>query len=57
MKSDRDLLHVLSSNSSNQHLMDCALRSVMDAKFPPMPPDLAATLNGYMEIEYSFTIY
>jgi len=51
-------LHVVSSNSSNQHLMDCALRSVMDAKFPPMPPDLAATLpNGNMEIEYSFTIY
>ncbi len=50
-------LHVVSSNS-NESLTDCSLRSIMDAKLPPIPPDLAATLrNGSLEIDYSFTIY
>ncbi|MEI6322233.1 MAG: energy transducer TonB [bacterium] len=50
-------LHVVSSNS-NESLTDCSLRSIMDAKLPPIPPDVAATLqNGSLEIDYSFTIY
>lgn len=50
-------LHVVSSNS-NESLTDCSLRSIMDAKFPPIPPEVAGTLkDGSMEIEYSFTIY
>jgi len=50
-------LRVISSNG-NQSLTDCSLRSIMDAKLPPIPPDLAATLrNGSLEFDYSFTIY
>jgi len=50
-------LHVVRSNS-NQSLTDCSLRSIMDAKLPPIPPDVAATLqDGCLEIDYSFTIY
>ncbi len=50
-------LHVI-SNNSNQSLTDCSLRSIMDAKLPPIPPEVAATLqNGTLEIDYSFTIY
>ena len=50
-------LHVVSSNS-NESLTDCSLRSIMDAKLPPIPPEVAATLqNGSLEIDYSFTIY
>ncbi len=50
-------LRVLSSNS-NESLTDCSLRSIMDAKIPPIPPEVAATLqNGSLEIDYSFTIY
>jgi TonB family protein len=50
-------LRVLSSNS-NSSLTDCTLRSIMDAKIPPIPPDVAGTLqNGCIEIDYSFTIY
>jgi len=50
-------LHVVRSNS-NQSLTDCSMRSIMDAKLPPLPPDVAATLqDGCLEIDYSFTIY
>ena len=50
-------LHVVQSNS-NQSLTDCSMRSIMDAKLPPLPPDVAATLqDGCLEIDYSFTIY
>jgi outer membrane biosynthesis protein TonB len=50
-------LRVVHSNS-NESLTDCSLRSIMDAKLPPIPPDVAATLqNGCLEIDYSFTIY
>lgn len=46
------------SNNSNQSLTDCSVRSIMDAKLPPIPPEVAATLqNGTLEIDYSFTIY
>ncbi len=50
-------LRVLSSNS-NESLTDCSLRSIMDAKLPPIPPEVARTLqDGSLEIDYSFTIY
>jgi len=50
-------LHVVHSNS-NESLTDCSLRSIMDAKLPPIPPDVARTLqDGCLEIDYSFTIY
>lgn len=50
-------LRVVRTNS-NESLTDCSLRSIMDAKLPPIPPDVAATLqNGTLEIDYSFTIY
>ena len=50
-------LKVLHSNS-NESLTDCSVRSIMDAKLPPIPPDVAATLQGgTLEIDYSFTIY
>ena len=50
-------LHVVSSNS-NESLTDCSIRSIMDAKFPPIPPEVAPTLqNGSLDIDFSFTIY
>ena len=50
-------LHVVHSNS-NESLTDCSLRSIMDAKLPPIPPDVARILqDGCLEIDYSFTIY
>jgi TonB family protein len=50
-------LKVLSSNG-NQSLTDCSMRSIMDAKLPVIPPDVAKTLpNGTLEIDYSFTVY
>ncbi len=50
-------LHVISSNG-NESLTDCSLRSIMDAKLPPIPPEVAKMLpNGCLEIDYSFTIY
>lgn len=50
-------LHVVSSNG-NESLTDCSLRSIMDAKLPPIPPDVVRTLqNGVLEIDYSFTVY
>jgi outer membrane biosynthesis protein TonB len=50
-------LHVVRSNG-NESLTDCSLRSIMDAKLPPIPPDVVPMLqNGCLEIDYSFTIY
>ena len=50
-------LHVVRSNG-NASLESCSVQSITDAKLPPIPPDIAATLpNGCMEIDYSFTIY
>jgi len=50
-------LRVVSSNG-NQSLTDCSLRSIMDAKLPPIPPEVAKTLqNGCFEIDFSFNIY
>ena len=50
-------LRVVSSNG-NESLTDCSLRSIMDAKLPPIPPEVVPTLqDGCIEIDYSFTIY
>ncbi len=50
-------LHIISVNG-NQSLTECSLRSIMDAKLPPIPSDVVATLqDGVLEIDYSFTIY
>ena len=47
------------SGSGNSALTDCTLRSIMEAKIPPMPPEVAAPLqDGSIEYEsFSFTIY
>lgn len=50
-------LRVVRSNG-NASLESCSIQSITDAKLPPIPHDIAATLqNGCMEIDYSFTIY
>ncbi|HLB32996.1 MAG: hypothetical protein A3F67_06925 [Verrucomicrobia bacterium RIFCSPHIGHO2_12_FULL_41_10] len=46
------------SNTSNQTFADCSIKSIIEAKLPVIPPEVAATLqHGKLEIEYSFTIY
>ena len=48
---------VVSATSSSSALQGCSLEAV-GFKFPPIPPDIAKTLqNGSLEIDYSFTIY
>jgi len=50
-------LHVVSGNS-NESLTDCSLRSIMDAKLPPIPKEvLESQGNNGIDINYSFTIY
>lgn len=51
-------IHVL-SGTSNSVLTDCSLRSIMDATIPPIPPEVAATLqDGCIVIpSMIFTIY
>jgi TonB family protein len=50
-------LRILSSNG-NQSLTDCSLRSIMEAKLPPIPPEVVPTLeSGSIEIDFNFTIY
>ncbi len=45
------------SNTSNESFENFSLLSILDAKIPPIPDEVAATLeNGQMEIEYTFTI-
>ena len=46
------------SNSSNQTFADCCVESIMGAKLPGIPLEIAKTLDrGRLEIEYRFTIY
>jgi TonB family protein len=50
-------LHVVRSNGTAS-LENCSVQSITDAKLPPIPPDVASTLqDGCLEIDYSFTIY
>lgn len=52
-----ELLH-LTSNTSNPAFADHCLKLIMGTKLPPIPPDVAATLQGKrLEVEYRFTIY
>lgn len=47
----------LVSNSSNQSFADCCLKSIMEAKLPPIPAEIASTLqNKKLDVEYRFTI-
>ncbi len=47
----------LLSNSSNQSFADCCLKSIMEAKLPPIPLEIASTLqNKKLDVEYRFTI-
>ena len=47
----------LLSNSSNQSFADCCLKSIMEAKLPAIPPEIAMTLEGKkLDVEYRFTI-
>ncbi|MEO8205180.1 MAG: energy transducer TonB, partial [Chthoniobacterales bacterium] len=46
------------SNSSNESFATCSLRSIMDAKIPPIPEDMAQSLHaGSLEVDYTFSIY
>lgn len=46
------------SNTSNQAFAECCLQSIMEAKLPSIPSEIAKTLDkGRLEIEYRFTIY
>lgn len=45
-------------SSSNESLKYCSIRSINDARFPPIPPEVVRTLqNGSLDIDFSFTIY
>lgn len=47
----------LLSNSSNQSFADCCLKSIMEAKLPAIPSEIATTLQGKkLDVEYRFTI-
>lgn len=47
----------LLSNTSNQSFADCCLKSIMEAKLSPIPPEIASTLqNKKLDVEYRFTI-
>ena len=46
------------SNTANESFGGFCIRSVSEAKIPPMPPDIAPTLeDGELEIDYHFNIY
>jgi TonB family protein len=48
---------VLSGNQ-NGVLADISLAAITEAEIPPIPPDVAATLDGnQMEVEYDFSEY
>ena len=46
------------SNSSNETLASFSVQSIVEARIPPMPPDVAAILDqNRLEVEYSFAYY
>jgi len=46
------------SNNSNEAFANICLQSFQEARIPPIPPDLIATLpEGRMHIDFSFTSY
>jgi len=45
------------SNTSNESFATCSIRSIVEAEIPPIPPDVAAVLEGgKIEVDYTFTI-
>ncbi len=45
------------SNSSNESLAGCSVRSIVEAEIPPIPPELVEVLEGgKLEVDYSFSI-
>jgi len=45
------------SNSSNESLAGCSVRSIIEAEIPPIPDEIAQSLEGgRIEVDYSFTI-
>jgi len=48
----------VSGNDSNEAFATACVQSVTDAEIPPIPPEVAQTLeDNRLEVEYSFTIY
>lgn len=46
------------SNTSNSCFGTFTLQAVLEAEIPPIPPDIAQTLeNNRLEVEYTFTVY
>jgi len=46
------------SNNANEAFANICLQSFQEARIPPIPPDLVATLpGGRMHIDFSFTSY
>ncbi|MFN2507338.1 MAG: hypothetical protein ABR589_01025 [Chthoniobacterales bacterium] len=46
------------SNSANEAFVNICLQSFQEAKIPPIPPDLVATLpEGRLPVEFSFTYF
>ena len=46
------------SNSSNETLASFSVQSIVEARIPPMPSDVAAVIDPRgMEVEYSFAFY
>jgi TonB family protein len=46
------------SNNSNEAFANICLQSFQEARIPPIPPDLIATLpEGRMPVDFSFTAY
>ncbi len=46
------------SNSSNEWVANFSLQSVMEARIPPIPPDLVPMLaGGKLDLDFSFSIY
>ena len=45
------------SNTSNESFASVSLRSILEAKIPPIPDDVADSLHaGRLEVDYTFTI-
>ncbi len=45
-------------NNSNDFFATRSVQAIMDAEIPPIPPDIAATLDqNRLEVEYNFTVY
>lgn len=47
----------VTTNSSNESFATCSLQSIMDAKIPPIPADVAQSLQGQsLEVDFTFSI-